>query len=130
MKILLQIALIFSLCMICDAISSVLPFILPGSVLSMVILFILLATKVLKTEQIKEKANFMQEIMAFFFIPPAVSLMDHFALLGEVIIPLLVINIISAILCFGATGWTVQAVIALQNKIRSKKIANKENENA
>ncbi len=130
MKILLQIALIFSLCMVCDAIASILPFVLPGSVLSMVILFLLLATKVLKTEQIKENANFMQEIMAFFFIPPAVSLMDHFVLLGDVIVPLIVINIVSAILCFGATGWTVQVVIALQNKIRLKKTAKKEGENA
>ena len=123
MKILLQIALIFSLCMVCDAISAILPFILPGSVLSMVVLFILLVCKILKVEQIKEKANFMQEVMAFFFIPPAVSLMEHLTLLGEIIVPLLVINIISTILCFAATGWTVQAVIRLQNKFsnRSKK---------
>ncbi len=121
MKILLQIALIFSLCMVCEAISAVLPFILPGSVLSMVVLFVLLAFKVLTVEQIKEKANFMQEIMAFFFIPPAVSLMEHFTLLGEILIPLLVINIVSAILCFAATGWTVQAVIALQDTLRARK---------
>ena len=116
MKILLQIALIFSLCMICDAISAVLPFILPGSVLSMVVLFVLLACKVLSVEQIKEKANFMQEIMAFFFIPPAVSLVDYFALLGEIVLPLVVIIVVSTVLCFVATGWTVQAVIAIQNK--------------
>ena len=121
MKILLQTALIFFLCMICDAISAILPFILPGSVLSMVVLFVLLATRVLTVEKIKENANFMQEIMAFFFIPPAVSLMEHFALLGEIIVPLLVVNIVSTILCFGATGWTVQAVIAIQNKARAKR---------
>ena len=121
MKILLQTALIFLLCMICDAISAILPFILPGSVLSMVVLFVLLATRVLTVEKIKENANFMQEIMAFFFIPPAVSLMEHFALLGEIIVPLLVVNIVSTILCFGATGWTVQAVIAIQNKVRAKR---------
>ena len=121
MKILLQTALIFLLCMICDAISAILPFILPGSVLSMVVLFVLLATRVLTVEKIKENANFMQEIMAFFFIPPAVSLMEHFALLGEIIVPLLVVNIVSTILCFGATGWTVQAVIAVQNKARAKR---------
>ncbi len=121
MKILLQIALVFGLCMVCNAISAVLPFIMPGSVLAMIVLFVLLATKLLKVHHIREKADFMQQVMAFFFIPPSVGLMEHFSLLGEIIVPLFVINIISVFICFAVTGWTVQAVIKLQSYLRNKK---------
>ncbi len=126
MKILLQIALIFALCLVCNAISAILPFIMPGSVLAMIALFILLATKVLKVHHIREKADFMQQIMAFFFIPPGLALMEHLDLLGKIIVPLFAINIISAFICFAVTGWTVQAVIKLQNFLSNKKISRED----
>ncbi len=121
MKILLQIALVFALCLVCNAISSILPFIMPGSVLAMIVLFFLLFFRVLKVRHIREKADFMQQVMAFFFIPPGLALMEHLELLGEIIVPLVVINIVSAFICFAVTGWTVQAVIKLQNYVRGKK---------
>ncbi len=121
MKILLQIALIFALCLVCNAISSVLPFIMPGSVLAMIVLFFLLFFRILKVRHIREKADFMQQIMAFFFIPPGLALMEHLELLGSIIVPLFVINIISVVICFAVTGWTVQAVIKLQNYLRCRK---------
>lgn len=115
MKILLQIAFIFTLCIICDAISAILPFIMPGSVLSMIVLFLLLVFRVIKVDHIREKAEFMRQIMAFFFIPPAVSLMNYFSILGDILVPLFVISIISTVITFAVTGWTVQFVIKIQD---------------
>ncbi len=126
MKILLQIALVFSLCLVGNAISAVLPFVMPGSVLAMIILFCLLAFRVIKVHHIREKADFMQQIMAFFFIPPSLALMEYLDLLGEIIIPLLLINIVSAFICFAVTGWTVQAVIKLQNYVRNRRLTRGE----
>lgn len=120
MKILLQILLVFTLCMVCNAVSAVLPFIMPGSVLSMIVLFLLLVFHIVRVGQIREKAEFMQEVMAFFFIPPAVSLMNYFSLLEDILVPLFVISIVSVLLTFAATGWTVQAVMKLQDLIRRK----------
>lgn len=121
MKILLQIALIFTICLVCNAVSAVLPFIMPGSVLSMIVLFLLLVFRIVKVDHIREKAEFMQQNMAFFFIPPAVSLMDYFPLLRDILVPLFVISIISVLLTFAATGWTVQAVMKLQDVIRRRR---------
>lgn len=120
MKILLQIMLVFTLCMVCDAVSAVLPFIMPGSVLSMIVLFLLLVFHIVRVGQIRGKAEFMQEVMAFFFIPPAVSLMNYFSLLKDILVPLFVISIVSVLLTFVATGWTVQAVMKLQDLARRK----------
>ena len=58
MKILLQIAVIFLLCMIGDALSALLPFTLPGSIISMVLLFLLLLTGLMKVHHIETKAAF------------------------------------------------------------------------
>ncbi len=121
MKILLQLAFIFALCMVCNAVSAILPFIMPGSVLAMIVLFVLFITKVLTVEHVGESADFMQKVMAFFFIPPSVELMEHFSLLGDIIVPLLVINIVSVFICFAVTGWTVQFVIKLQNRFSAKR---------
>ncbi len=126
MKILLQIALVFTLCLVCNAISSVLPFIMPGSVLAMMVLFFLLLFGLLKVHHIREKADFMQQIMAFFFIPPGLALMEHLELLGEILVPLVIINIVSVFICFAVTGWTVQAVIKLQAHLRGKKASKVE----
>ncbi len=124
MKILLQLTLIFALCMVCDAISAILPFIMPGSVLAMIILFLLFVTKVMHVSKIKESADFLQQVMAFFFIPPSVSLMEHLSLLGDLIVPLIVINVVAVFICFAVTGWTVQFVIKIQNIIRAKASIN------
>ncbi|MFI3256986.1 MAG: CidA/LrgA family protein [Spirochaetales bacterium] len=121
MKILLQIAFVFALCSLCNAVSAILPFIMPGSVLSMIVLFGLLISGAVKVDHIKEKSDFMQQNMAFFFIPPAVSLMEYVSLLSEILVALFVISIVSTLLCFFATGWTVQAVIKLQDAVLQKR---------
>ena len=45
MKIIEQICVVFAICLAAEGISAILPFPFPASVLSMVLLFVLLATK-------------------------------------------------------------------------------------
>ncbi len=121
MKILLQIGIVFFVCLIGEWISAVLPFAFPGSVIAMILLFLLLLFKVLRVEQIEQKASFVLNNMAFFFIPAGVGMMEYFDVLGAHLVPFLVICAVSTVLTFAVTAWTVTGVMRLQEWLLSKK---------
>ena len=54
MKILLQIGVVLLICLMSEAVSLLLPFPFPGSVLAMIVLFILLVTGILKVDHIRQ----------------------------------------------------------------------------
>ncbi len=69
MKVILQIGVVFGVCLIGEAAACFLPFPFPASVLSMILLFLLLCLKVLKIDHIRQKADFLLQNMAFFLYP-------------------------------------------------------------
>ena len=87
----------------------------------MILLFLLLLFKVLKVEHIEEKASFVLNNMAFFFIPAGVGVMEYFDILGAYLVPFLVICVVSTILTFAVTAWTVTGVMRLQEYIAKRK---------
>lgn len=116
MKILCQIAVIFSVCWLSTIIESILPFAFPASVISMILLFLLLLFKVVKVGHIREKSDFLLGNMAFFFIPAGVSVINYFDVLSKNLIPLLVICLVSTILTFAVTAYAVKLTIFLMNR--------------
>lgn len=118
MKILTQIGIVLGICFLGEIISSVLPFTFPSSVISMIILFIFLITKILKTEHIKEKSDFLLKNMAFFFIPAGVGIMSNFEFIKNSIFQILIICLITTVLTFASTAFTVKAVLKFQEKRR------------
>ena len=74
MKIIRQIGIIFTVCWLSILVEKALPFSFPASVIGMLLLFICLLTGILKIEHIQEKADFLLENMAFFFVPAGVSI--------------------------------------------------------
>ncbi|MGI5957931.1 MAG: CidA/LrgA family protein [Massiliimalia sp.] len=121
MKIVLQVAIVFGVCWIGNIISALLPIPFPGSVISMILLFILLLCKVVKVEHIQEKANFMLKNMAMFFIPAGVGIMEQYSAVKGAVLPLLTICLVSTVLTFGATAFTIRGVTALQRKLSKTK---------
>ena len=113
MSILKQIGVIFGLCWISEIIVSYLPFAFPSSVLALLLLFLLLLTGILKTEHIREKSDFLLTNMAFFFIPSGVRLINYFDVLKDNIIPVIIICIITTILTFAATAYSMKITINL-----------------
>ena len=76
-KLLVQIGIVFGICLVGEGIAAILPFAFPASVLSMLLLFVLLLCGVLKVEHIREKGDFLLKNMAFFFIPSGVALLEQ-----------------------------------------------------
>ena len=122
MKLMLQIGLVFGICLFGQIISVFLPIAVPGSVISMILLFLLLFFKVLEVDHIRQKADFLLKNMAFFFIPAGIGIIADFSSIKGSILPLLAVVVLTTILTFGATAVTVQGVIALQSRFGKRKV--------
>ena len=88
MNILMQTAVLLLICFAGEGISLVLPFAFPSSVISMILLFILLATKIIKLKQIEEVTGFLTKNMAFFFLPAGVEILENYKPVADKILPL------------------------------------------
>jgi len=89
-----------------NLLSGVLP--VPGSLLSMALFFILLLTGVLKAERYNRISAVILGNLAFFFIPPAVRIMESIHILSGNMGKLVLVMTISNILVMGVTGTVVQ----------------------
>ncbi|HIS75452.1 MAG TPA: CidA/LrgA family protein [Candidatus Merdivicinus excrementipullorum] len=119
MKLLIQFGIIFGVCWVGEGLSRLLP--LPGSVISMILLFLLLLTKLVKPAHIAEKSDFLLKNMAFFFIPAGVAIMESLGILWENLIPFLTVCFVTMVITFAATAYTVRLVIWLQNRLSARK---------
>ncbi|MCI8342324.1 MAG: CidA/LrgA family protein [Firmicutes bacterium] len=120
MKILKQLAAISAVCIAGEAISALLPVTFPGSVISMIIVFLLLFFKFIKEEAIKETSDFLLGNMAFFFVPAATAIIEKYDFLKGSIMIIVFISIICTFITFIVTYYTVCFVSYMQNR-RCKK---------
>lgn len=118
MKLLRQLALILVIWAVGEYISSFLSniIIIPGSIIGMVILFVLLKSKIIKVESIEELGNFFLDNMAIFFVPAGVSLINSLDLIGSNIIVLAATIIISTTLVMVITAIVVEKMIEIKSK--------------
>lgn len=107
----MQLAIIFFICWMGEVVASLLPFTFPASVISLILVFLVLLSGKLKVFQIKKYADFLLTNMAFFFIPPAVSILDHMSYLEGRLPVLIFICLVSIFTTFAITSYTVSAVI-------------------
>lgn len=113
MKIIRQIGIIFTVCWISQLVERWLPFSFPASVIGMILLFICLLTGLLKIEHIQEKSDFLLENMAFFFVPAGVSIINYFDILRSAAVQLVLICVISTVVTFAVTAYTVTFTMRL-----------------
>ena len=116
MKIIRQIGILFAVCWISEVVERFLPFSFPASVIGMILLFVCLVTGILKVEHVQEKADFLLENMAFFFVPAGVSIINYFEILKNSILQILVICTASTIVTFAVTAYVVKAVVRLTGR--------------
>ena len=77
---------------------------IPASIYGLVLMLILLMTRIVKIESVKETADFFIEIMPAMFIPAAVELLDSWNQLQSILFPVLVITVVSTIVVMVVTG--------------------------
>lgn len=121
MRVLRQISLIFLICLLCEWVASLLPFPFPGSVLSMIVLFLLFALKWIKPDDIKETSGLLLGNMMLVFLPSFVSIMNYFDVLKHIAVQFILIIVVSTMVTFLVGGTVVSLVSKLQDRIRSRK---------
>ncbi|MGL5676075.1 MAG: CidA/LrgA family protein [Cellulosilyticaceae bacterium] len=120
MTILLELSVVFAICLTGEWLAMLLPIPMPASILSMGILFIAFLLRWLKVESVEQVSQFLLKNMAFFFIPAGVGILEYYELLKANMIPFILICILSTVLTFAATAYTVQLVIQLQTRKEQK----------
>lgn len=113
MRIIKQLCLLFAICLVSEGISAVLPFTLPSSVISIVLLLALLFCRAVKPAQLQEVSGFMLDNMALFFIPVVSSMMNYAEILFSNFWAILLICLLTTPLVFFVTGQVVQLTVKL-----------------
>ena len=106
-----QVAVICGICLVSEGVSAVIPVAFPASVIALLLLGLLLFTRLLKPEHVKDLSAFLVANMAFFFLPSCVGMMEHApAILGQ-LVPFLLISFLTTPLVYCVTAWSVQWLI-------------------
>lgn len=116
MPVLAQLCLIFGICLFSEGVAAVLPFPFPSSVISMLLLLLLFAAKIIKPAQLKESSGFLLDHMALFFLPACVSLMQYADVLFANFWVIVGISLLTTPLVFFITGQAVQLTIRLMKR--------------
>lgn len=77
---------------------------IPASVWGLVLLLLLLMTKRIKPEQVKDAAGFLIQIMPILFVPATVGMMVAWERLKNIFLPVMVIIAVSTLLVMVVSG--------------------------
>ena len=92
--------------------------------MSMVLLFILFMLNWANPEKLKNVNDFLLENMSFFFVPSAVSIITKYDLIKNSIVQILIICVVSFVVTFAVTAYTVTFVMKIQERFRRKRIGS------
>ena len=116
MNLIVEFCVVFLICMAGEWISALLPFTLPASVVSLIILLILLLSGGVKERTIQGTSQFLINNMGMLFIPAVVGTLEYLDVLKLQIVPFLVVSIVSTPLVYLATAWSVQLLMKVFKK--------------
>ena len=123
MKYLTQFTIILVILFVSNYISDLISgfFLLPGPILGMIVLFLLLKFNVIKLEQIEALSTSMFSIIAMFFLPSGISLINYLDLIYSSFIPIIFIGVGVTIITLSLTMKFVELMI---NTTSRKEINN------
>lgn len=111
MKYFRQFVIILVVTFIGEVLKYFIPLPIPASIYGLVIMLLLLKSKIIPLDQVKDAGNFLIEIMPLMFIPAAVSLLVSWDALKDIFIPVIVITILTTIIIMVITGKVTQRII-------------------
>ena len=112
MKYLRQFGIILAVTCVGEIMKYFIPLPIPGSIYGLILMFVLLLTKVIKVDHVKETGEFLIEIMPRMFIPAGVGLITSWSQLQPFLVPLLVITVVSTFVVMIVTGKVTDFLIS------------------
>ena len=116
MKFAKQFGLILAVTFIGELLRFLIPLPIPASIYGLVIMLIVLKTKIIKLEQVKDAAAFLIEIMPLMFIPAAVGILVSWEALKDIYVPIIIITITTTIIVMAVTGRLTQFTIRMEKR--------------
>ncbi len=108
MDILKELGIIFGILFAGEFINKFLGIVLPGNVISMMLLFLLLISGIVKLQQVEKVSNFLLSNLTIFFLPAGVGVMKYYNLLEDKILAFFVVMAVTTVLVMVFTGYIVQ----------------------
>jgi len=116
-----QLCLLFAIYQVGNYIQQLLHIPIPGSIIGMLLLFILLQLKVVKVKWIANGANFLLSYLTLLFIPATVGIIQYVGFFSGMGILSIVVVIISTIIVMLSSGYLAQKVaIHQEQKVGAK----------
>lgn len=121
MRILRQLLIILGVWLCGEFISRGLNLPIPGNVIGMFLMLLLLLFRVVKIPHVMNVSNFFLDNISFFFIPGAVALLVYYKQIQGQILQVLAAIVLSSVLVFLVTGYTVEGLLRLKKHLSNKK---------
>lgn len=109
-KISFQIILLIIVNAIGNGISKALHLPIPGSIVGLILLFLLLQFRILKVEWIDQGAAWLLGELILFFIPSAVGVINYGHVLGPQLTKLVIVIVLGTLTVMTFTGLTAQLI--------------------
>lgn len=120
MKYMRQFGIILGVTCVGEMIKYFVPLPIPGSIYGLVLMLVLLTTKVIKIEQVKEVGEFLIEIMPLMFIPAAVGLLTSWKQLQSILVPVVIITVVTTFVVMIVTGKVTDSLLQSGGKEEMK----------
>ncbi len=104
MKYLSQFLTILGFTFLGEALQRVVPLTIPASVWGLALLFASLCLGLVKVEQVKETGGFLSSLLPLLFVAPTVGIVEHWALVRDQLLPIVLLLLGSTVLTFGIAG--------------------------
>lgn len=111
MKITKEIIIVFSLSLLGVYLNQFIA--LPASILSLLILFLLLITKIIHPDQIKTLSSFLLSYMSVLFVPATAKIMVDYKFISQSLVKYLIVCILSTIFTFFVSGTVVKLLMKI-----------------
>ena len=120
MKYIWQLTIILGVSFLGEVLNNLIPPPVPASIYGLVIMFILLFTKAIKVETIRETSDFFLVTMPMFFIVAGVGVIEYWDIIKPMLLPSFIIMIVTTIIIMVTTGSLTQFLIKITDKRRGK----------
>lgn len=101
-------------------ISSLLPITIPGSIIGMLILFVLLALQIMPPKWVNPGCNVLIRYMALLFVPIGVGVMQYYDILRAQFGPIVVSCAVSTVIVFLVVSWSTHLAHGERNVVGKK----------
>lgn len=115
-KYLFQFARILAFCFLGEVLHAVLPLPVPASVYGLVLLLAALNFHIVKLEDVKDVGSYLTGIFPLLFVPAAAGVMELWAEMGDMLLPIVIAIIPVTVLVMVSAGRTTQALTRRKKK--------------